>query len=113
MVCRTSIPKPELVSKTITYRKLESLDIEELASQFKYHLNQTTADDEYSEFVLRFNNSLMNSLDDLAPQLTKTVTYGPKFPWFTEEVRQIKHRLHRREKLWEKIQRTRSVESIY
>ena len=102
MVCRTSIPKSELVSKTITYRNLESLDIEELASQFKYHLNQTMADDEYSEFVLRFNNSLMNSLDDLAPQLTKTVTYRPKFPWFTEEVRQIKHRLHRREKLWRK-----------
>ena len=31
MVCRTTIPKPELVSKTITYRNLESLDIEELA----------------------------------------------------------------------------------
>ena len=60
------------------------------------------ADDEYSEFVLRFNNSLTNSLNDLAPQLTKTVTYRPKFPWFTEEVRQIKHRLHRREKLWRK-----------
>ena len=57
------------------------------------------ADDEYSEFVLRFNDSLMNSLNDLAPQLTKTVTCRPKFPWFTNEVRQIKHRLHRREKL--------------
>ena len=44
----------------------------------------------------------MNSLDDLAPQLTKMVTYRPKFPWFTEEVRQIKHRLCRREKLWRK-----------
>ena len=80
MVCRTTIPKPELVSKTITYRKLETLDIEELAIQFRYHLNQNMADDEYSEFVLRFNDSLMNSLDDLAPQLTKTVNCRPKFP---------------------------------
>ena len=102
MVCRTSIPKPELVSKTITYRNMESLDIEELASQFKYHLNQTMADDEYSEFVLSFKNSLTNSLDDLATQLTKTVTYRPKFPWFTEEERQIKHRLCRRKKIWRK-----------
>ena len=102
MVCRTTIPKPELVSKTITYRNLESLDMEELASQFKYHLNQNMADDEYSDFVLRFNNSLTNSLNDLAPHLTKMVTYRPKFPLFTEEVRQIKHRLHRREKLWRK-----------
>ena len=76
--------------------------MEELDSQFKYHLNQNMADDEYSEFVLRFNNSLMNSLNDLAPQLTKMVTYRPKFPWFTEEVRQIKCRLHRSEKLWRK-----------
>ena len=102
MVCRTMIPKPELVRKTITYRNLESLDIEELANQFRYHLNQNMADDEYSEFVLRFNDSLMNSLDDLAPQLTKMVTCRPKFPWFTDEVRQIKHRLWRREKLWRK-----------
>ena len=29
-VCRTTIPKLELVSKTITYRNLESLDMEEL-----------------------------------------------------------------------------------
>ena len=32
MVCRTTIPKLELVSKTITYRNLESLDMKELAS---------------------------------------------------------------------------------
>ena len=32
MVCRTMIPKLEWVSKTITYRNLESLDMEELAS---------------------------------------------------------------------------------
>ena len=32
MVFRTMIPKPELVSKTITYRNLESLNMEELAS---------------------------------------------------------------------------------
>ena len=32
MVCRTMIPKLELVSKTITYRNLEPLDMEELSS---------------------------------------------------------------------------------
>ena len=52
--------------------------------------------------VDNFNKQLSTILDEVAPECSKTVTQRVKVLWFTEEVRMLKHKLWRREKIWRK-----------
>ena len=52
--------------------------------------------------VDNFNKHLSTILDEVATECSKTVTQRMKVPWFTEEVRMLKHKLWRREKIWRK-----------
>ena len=55
--------------------------------------------------VNAFNNQLKNALNDNAPEITKQVTVRKKVPWFTQEIREKKRVVHRRETIWKKYRR--------
>ena len=52
--------------------------------------------------VDNLNKNLSTILDEVALEHSKTVTQRMKAPWFMEEVRMLKHKLRRREKIWRK-----------
>ena len=55
--------------------------------------------------VNAFNNQLENVLDNNAPEITKQVTVRKKVPWFTQEIREKKRVVHRRETIRKKYRR--------
>ena len=48
---------------------------------------------------------LRKALNDNAPEITKQVTLRKKVPWFTQEIREKKRVVHRRETIWKKYRR--------
>ena len=55
--------------------------------------------------VNAFNSQLKNALDSNAPEITKQVTVRKKVPWFTQEIREKKRVVCRRETIWKKYRR--------
>ena len=60
---------------------------------------------EVGDMVNAFNNQLENALDNNAPEITKQVTVRKKVPWFTQEIREKKRVVCRRETIWKKYRR--------
>ena len=60
---------------------------------------------EVEGMVNAFNNQLKNALDNNTPEITKQVTVRKKVPWFTQEIREKKRVVCRRETIWKKYRR--------
>ena len=50
--------------------------------------------------VEQFNKALSKALDEVAPIQTKLQTFMKSIPWFTDEVKECKQFMRRREKIW-------------
>ena len=85
--CTTSVVHEEAVQKSITYRKMGSININKFITDCDL-LNITLS--EVEDMVNAFNNQLKNALNDNAPEITKQVTVRKKVPWFTQEIREKK-----------------------
>jgi hypothetical protein len=78
--------KPAPIRKTVTYRKLRSIDIESFRNDIK-----------------SLNNSLASLVDKHTPLLTKQVTLRP---WYNEELHEAKHLKRKLERKWRKTNLT-------
>ena len=56
--------------------------------------------DNLDGLVEQFNKALSKALDDVAPIQTKQQTVRKSIPWFTDEVKECKQFMRRREKIW-------------
>ena len=56
--------------------------------------------DNFDELVDQFKKTLSKALDDVAPIQTKQPTVRKSIPWFTDEVKEHKQFMRRREKIW-------------
>jgi hypothetical protein len=79
--------KPAPIRKTVTYRKLRSIDIESLRNDIKSLeiINSNVIISDVDEHVESFNNSLTSLIDKHAPLLTKQITLRPTSPWYNED----------------------------
>lgn len=86
--CELQFKKPRFERKTITFRKLKSVDI----NSFNYK------DIEHSRLFLEspydltrevelYNSELLAILDNHAPLATQQVTIRPAAPWYTDEIK--------------------------
>ena len=100
--CITSVVHEEAVRKSITYRKMGSININKFITDCD--LSNITLNG-VEEMVNAFNNQLKNALNDNAPEITKQVTVRKKVPWFTQEIREKKRVVQRRETIWKKYRR--------
>ena len=100
--CTTLVVHEEAVRKSITYRKRGSININKFITDCDL-LDITL--NEVEEMVNAFNNQLKNALNDNAPEITKQVTVRKKVPWFTQEIREKKRVVRRRETIWKKYRR--------
>ena len=55
--------------------------------------------------VNAFNNQLKNALNNNAPEITKQVMVRKQVPWLTQEIREKKRVVCRRETIWKKYRR--------
>ena len=100
--CTMSVVHEEAIRKSITYRKAGSININKFITDCD--LSNITLS-EVDEMVNAFNNQLINALDNNAPEITKQVTVRKKVPWLTQEIREKKRAVHRRETIWKKYRR--------
>ena len=98
--CTTSVVHKEAFRKSITYRKIGSININKFITDCV--LSNITLS-EVDDMVNIFNNQLKNALDNNTPEITKQVMVRKKVPWFTQEIREKKRVVHRRECYLEEV----------
>ncbi len=100
--------KPAPIRKTVTYRKLRSIDIESFRNDIKSLeiINSNVIISDVDEHVESLNNSLESLVDKHAPLLTKQVTLRPTSPWYNEELHEAKHLKRKLERKWRKTNLT-------
>ena len=100
--CTTSVVHEEAIRKSITYKKMGYININKFITDCDL-LNIILS--EVDDMVNAFNIQLLNALDDNAPEITKQVMVRKKVPWFTQEIREKKRVVCRRETIWKKYRR--------
>ena len=98
--CTTSVVHKEAIRKSITYRKAGSININKFITDCDL-LNISLSD--VDDTVDVFNTQLKNALDNNTPEITKQMMVRKKVPWFTQEIREKKRVVHRRETIWEEV----------
>lgn len=96
--------KPPPLKKTVTFRKLRSIDIDKfkadiLSSDF-LTMSQNILDAE--ALVSLYNKEISAIIDTHAPVCSKTITLRPSCPWFTEDLHDAKHLKRKFERKWRK-----------
>ena len=88
--------------KTITCRKLRSINIPALASDISSSSLVTSLPDGVDDAVQAYNNILARLLDKHAPEKKLSVVERPSQPWITEEIKAMKRVKRKSELLWRK-----------
>ena len=111
-VCNLKLRKPTYKVKTISYRKLKSVDMErfndDLASSSLCTVNYSGVHSPASleKFVKNYESTLSNLIDHPAPIKTKTVRSRPQVPWYNEEIAVTKRQRRKVEKIRRKFRLT-------
>ena len=93
-----SVEKEHMVSKQITIRKLKSIDIPSFIEDL--HLEDHIDQDNMDDMVDWLETKLRTALDKHAPVKEKCITVRSYNPWFTDEIKEQKGIVRRREKIW-------------
>ena len=93
--------KPCFKRTKISYRKMKPIDID----AFKKDLSSSDLCNdlltlELDDLVVRYNATLLSTVNSHAPLLTKIVTKRPTVPWFTTEVKAAKKECRKAERKW-------------
>ena len=92
--------KPQPRSHRLVYRKLKSVNIEDIRQDISSAYSCCDLPDSVDDLVDYYNNTLMTLLDKYAPEKTKVVTYRPNSLWYTDEVCIAKQEKRLAEKRW-------------
>ncbi|KAJ8018259.1 hypothetical protein HOLleu_43846 [Holothuria leucospilota] len=98
-----NVPKPQNVRKTVSYRKLGEINVPSFIGfiadikdcEDLKNLNRTV-----DELVAAYNSNLSKLLELHAPKYTKIITLRPHAPWYTDELRDAKHKRRKAERIW-------------
>ena len=93
--CNLNVKRPDITRKVISYHKLKDINIQHMINS----LSVTYVDD-LDGLVEWFDKALSKALDDVAPIQTKQQTVRKSIPWITDEVKECKQFMRRREKIW-------------
>ena len=107
--CTTSVVHEEAIRKSITYRKKGSININKFITDCDL---SNIALSEVEDMVNAFKNQLKNVLNDNTPEITKQVTVRKKVTWFTQEIREKKRVVCRRETIWTKYRRDHQWQAL-
>ena len=97
---RTSIVKPPLPRKTITYRKTKSITREALQDAVLSTPLAGTLPVALDEQIRTYHRSLEDVMDSLAPIKTTEIVVRHDAKWFSDGIRQAKQDRRQAERLW-------------
>ena len=102
VLCKLSIRREDIQRKTVKYKKLTNIDTEGMAKHIKVAIG---SEGNLDDRVRNFNNALTSYLDVVAPVQTKQITIWRTVPWCTDDARDLKNCMRRRETIWRKYKR--------
>ena len=88
--CSLALPKEAFERKEVNYRKLKSIDLQELRDDISDSPLISTVDKaghDLEYLITLYNTTLIGLLDKHAPLKTRTITIRPSAPWYTEDIR--------------------------
>jgi hypothetical protein len=92
------IRKPPIVERTITYRKINAINIDAFREDVGKSSLLQHPHDNLDDLVSQYNQDLSEILDKHAPLIKRTVRLRPHCPWFNEELLQAKRRKRKAQK---------------
>ena len=105
IISKIVLPKPPLIKKTIQYRRIKNVSITELKNDISSSDLLSNTYSNINEFAECFNTTLSRLLEVHAPLITKTIITRPCVPWFSDEIKEIKKRRRKAEKLWRRTKK--------
>ena len=101
--CNLHSIKPSFSTRTLSFRKLKSVDVYSLNDDLaKSDLCKNPPDD-LEELVTSYNKALKAVLDKHAPVKTRTIVVRPRVPWYTDEIRHAKGERRKAERRLSKL----------
>ena len=78
-------------------RNLKDIDLDIFKHDIEHSTLVTDPPDDIVALVDCYNTTILGLMDKHAPSKTKTITFKPESPWFTEEIREARKRRRRAE----------------
>ncbi len=94
-----SLEKPPKKKKSITFRKIKNIDTDSFMKDINESIKGINMNEDLDTLVESYNNVLLGVLDSHAPMETKEVMEREDTPWTTEEIRPLKTKRRRLERL--------------
>eukprot|EP00112_Aurelia_sp_Birch-Aquarium-sp1_P002816 Seg1312.2 transcript_id=Seg1312.2/GoldUCD/mRNA.D3Y31 product="hypothetical protein" protein_id=Seg1312.2/GoldUCD/D3Y31 len=103
--CHLSCQKPTLERKTISFRQLRKIDLDQFKSDLKLSplgpgKLQNKDERNLDELVKLYHENIITLLDKHAPLKTKSAVLRPKLPWFNGSAKEAKRARRNAEKKW-------------
>ena len=92
--------KPSLLEKTISYRKLKSIDMNSFQSDLAATDLCRNPPEALEDLAKCYNGTLKVVLDKHAPLITRSIKERPRVPWLNEEIKMAKRERRKAEKRW-------------
>ena len=86
--------------KTVSYRKLRDINIDNFKRDIKNSVNLNSTDGDVDDLTTNYVDGLKILVDAHAPLIQKTVVPRPNAAWFTEDVRRAKRLRRKHERTW-------------
>ena len=102
----TTLTKPAPIQKTISFRKLQAIDIEAFKQDIMISPSLCSTSGTVEDLVQAYSEGLSLLIDKHAPIRTKTITQRPNCPWYSDELHEAKHLRRKLERRWRKSRLT-------
>ena len=90
----------------VSYRKLRSISVQDFSNDLALSHSLHDLDQPLDELVHVYNSTVSGLIDTHAPLTTKHVTLRPHAPWYTDTLREAKHKRRKLERGWRNSQLT-------
>ena len=100
IACVLTVSKPSVPRKTITSRKLRSIDQQSFTKDIESSILCSSPTCDVTNAVEQYNKSLSELLNKHAPLCTRTVTPKDLQPWFSDSLHQMKRERRKAERKW-------------
>ena len=98
--CNVDISRPGPSTKRIRSRRIRNINALEFRKDIRSSLESMSSITDLDIMVDGYNESLLKTLDEHAPEMERTVTLRPHAPWYNESLRIARQERRRRERKW-------------
>lgn len=111
--CNINIPRPPLKESSISFRRLKSIPAQELRSDLVDITSRLMLENDVHTLANEYNQGLNKVLDKHAPVMTKSFVERPRIPWFDDELRSLKRKRRKAERIWRSNQTQGNLSTLH